>query len=152
MGLRLYPVTLAEANELVKREHRHHVPAVGHRWSGGVTLNGVLVGAYIAGRPVARMTPQFTVAEVTRLVTDGTKNACSMLYSAAARVAEAKGYDVIQTYILASESGISLRAAGWIEDQTRNPGKTRSWNCPSRGGRREDQPMEPKRRWYKELR
>lgn len=51
--------------------------------------------------------------EVTRLCTDGTKNACSFLYAAVWRAARAMGYRKAITYILESESGVSLRAAGW---------------------------------------
>lgn len=43
----------------------------------------------------------------------GTRNACSMLYAAAWRAARAMGYKRLVTYILDSESGTSLRAAGW---------------------------------------
>lgn len=68
-------------------------------------------------------------AEVTRLCTDGTKDACSFLYGACARAAFALGYERIGTYILATESGTSVRAAGW-----RMIGKTRGghWDRPSR--------------------
>lgn len=45
--------------------------------------------------------------------TDGTRNACSMLYAAAWRAAKAMGYKRLVTYILDSENGASLRAAGW---------------------------------------
>lgn len=51
--------------------------------------------------------------EVNRLCTDGTHNACSMLYAAAWRAARAMGYKKLVTYILDSENGTSLRAAGW---------------------------------------
>ena len=51
--------------------------------------------------------------EVNRLCTDGTKNACSMLYAAAWRAARAMGYRKMITYILDTENGASLRAAGW---------------------------------------
>lgn len=74
------------------------------------------VGAAIVGLPVARKTPQYETSEVTRLVTDGTKNACSFLYAAAARVAREMGFFKIQTFILQEERGISLRAAGWKFD------------------------------------
>ncbi len=60
------------------------------------------------------------------------------------------GFDEIQTFILQSESGTSLRAAGWLEDPTTSAGG--DWNRPSRGGRRVDQPQEAKRRWFKTLR
>lgn len=45
--------------------------------------------------------------------TDGTRNACSMLYAAAWRAARAMGYKRLITYILDTEPGTSLRAAGW---------------------------------------
>lgn len=51
--------------------------------------------------------------EVNRLCTDGTRNACSFLYSAAWRAARNLGYKKLITYILVSETGSSLKAAGW---------------------------------------
>lgn len=100
------------------------------------------------GRPVARAVDQRNVAEVTRCCTDGTPNACSFLYGAAARVAKELGFRSIQTYVLDKEEGTSLRAAGWKEVGTV---KGRDWNTPSRGGRRTDQPMNDKTRWEKIL-
>lgn len=149
MKLRVVPATLAQANDVVARLHRHHKPARGHRFSLlAVNKDGVVVGACIVGRPVARMVDQYNVFEVTRLVTDGTKNACSILYAAAARAAQAMGAEKIQTYILDCEPGTSLRAAGWAEEATV---VGRDWNAPSRGGRRTDQPMDDKKRWAKLL-
>lgn len=142
--LRVRPLTLAQANELVTRLHRHHKPVVGHRFSIGVEADGVLVGAAIVGRPVARMTDAYNVAEVTRLVTDGTRNACSILYAAAARAAEAMGFERIQTFILASEPGTSLRAAGWHCDGPSDGGE---WGRDSRA--RTTDIAEPKVRWSK---
>lgn len=110
------PLTLKQANDAVDALHRHHKPARGHRFSLGVYLEGKLVGAAICGRPVARMVNQQQVLEVSRLVTDGTPNACSILYGAAARAARAMGFAYIQTYILASELGTSLKASGWKKD------------------------------------
>jgi hypothetical protein len=84
-------------------------------------------------------------------VTNGHRNAPSKLYAAAARAAEAMGFDEIQTFILASEPGTSLRAAGWTEDTARKSAGG-DWNRPSRCGRRTDQPLTEKRRWFKKLR
>jgi hypothetical protein len=70
---------------------------------------------------VARNTDQTYTFEVTRLVTDGTKNACSFLYARAARAAEAMGARRIQTFTLPEEGGGSLRAAGWAEEETIQP-------------------------------
>lgn len=116
--LRAVPLTLAQANELVAKLHRHHKPARGHRFSIGAAAGDRLVAAVIVGRPVARKTDQYRVAEVTRLVTDGTANACSFLYGRAAQAAKAMGFDRIQTYTLATESGASLRGAGWRRVRT----------------------------------
>ena len=133
-------VKLDEANAFVARLHRHHKPVVGHLFSLGAVLNGELVGVAIVGRPVARMRDDGRTAEVTRLCTDGTKNACSFLYGAAARAAFALGFERIGTYILASETGTTLRASGW-----RLIGETKggSWSRPSRG-RDDKHPTEPK--------
>lgn len=145
--LHVVPLTLRQANALVGEWHRHHKLAVGHRWSIGVSVDGELVGAAIVGRPVARMTPQYSVAEVSRLVTNGHANACSKLYAACARAAEAMGFAEIQTFILETEPGISLTAAGWTRDPHESNGG--DWNRPSRSGRRLDQPLTPKRRYFK---
>jgi len=149
MSLRVFPCTLKQANDLVGGLHRHHKPVVGHRFSLGVRdKDGVVHGAAIIGRPTGRKNPQYEWAEVTRLVTDGTKNACSILYAASARTAKEMGFERIQTFILESETGASLTAAGWAFEQWSDGG---NWNVPSRGGRREDQPQERKQRWFKEL-
>ena len=147
--LSLFPATLKQANEMVERLHRHHKPVVGHRFSIGCEdENGAAHGMAIVGRPVAREIDQNRVAEVTRLVTDGTPHVCSKLYAACARAAEAIGYNWIQTSILENETGTSLKAAGWQFDHMI---KGRNWNCPSRGGRRTDQPMCDKQVWVKTL-
>lgn len=104
---------LAEANAFVAQHHRHHKPVIGHLFSIGASLDGQIVGVAIVGRPVARMRDDGETAEVTRLCTDGTRNACSFLYGAAARAAFALGFKRIGTYILASERGGSLTGAGW---------------------------------------
>lgn len=151
MALRILPLTLKQANELVARLHRHHKPVTGHRFSiGCADENAVLHGAAICGRPVARGCNPYLTLEVTRLVTDGTKNACSILYAAAARVAREMGFTKIQTYLLQSESGVSVMASGWLWAADTVGG---DWNHSkvNAGTRRTDQPMEPKSRWEKML-
>ena len=113
MRLHLTKIELREANEFVAALHRHHKPVVGHKFSLGAIADGKLVGVAIVGRPVARMRDDGDTLEVTRLCTDGTRNACSFLYGASARAAFALGYHRIGTYILASEPGASLTGAGW---------------------------------------
>lgn len=72
-----------------------------------------MVGVAIVGRPVARQSQDGLTAEVKRLATDGTRNACSILYAAAWRAARALGYRRLITYTLPEEGGASLRGAGW---------------------------------------
>lgn len=146
MSLSATPITLAQAQAFVGKLHRHHKAPVGHRFSIGCQNAGELVGVVVVGRPVARKTDQYGIAEVTRLCTDGTKNACSFLYSLAARIAKEMGFASIQTFILPTESGVSLKAAGWTFD-----GTTHSGTWQTRTNRRTDQPTEQKQRWIKLL-
>jgi hypothetical protein len=111
--LELIPVSLADANAFVANHHRHHKPVVGHKYSIGVKSGSALVGVAIVGRPVSRYLDNGLTLEVNRLCTDGTKNACSFLYAAAWRAAKAMGYKKLITYILDTESGVSLKAAGF---------------------------------------
>jgi hypothetical protein len=143
------PVELSEANAFVAKHHRHHSPAQGHRFSvGAESVDGVLVGVAIVGRPVARRCNHRITVEVTRLCTDGTEHACSFLYAACARVAHALGYETIQTYTLPAESGASLRAAGWTMEGLAGGGV---WKHTDGKPRRTDQPTEKKLRWSKRI-
>lgn len=111
--LELVPMTLKEANAYVQQHHRHHKPVTGHKFSIGCSDGEKIVGVAIVGRPVSRYLDDGWTLEVNRLCTDGSKNACSMLYGAAWRAARAMGYKKVITYILQSEPGTSLKAAGW---------------------------------------
>lgn len=122
-------IELEEANAFVRQHHRHHKPVVGHLFSLGCVFNDRIVGVVIVGRPVSRMRDDGSTAEVTRLCTDGTKDACSFLYGAAAKASFALGFERIGTYILASEPGTSLTASGWRNLGERGGG---SWSVPSR--------------------
>lgn len=129
MKLRLVHVELSQANDFVSAHHRHHKPVVGHKFSLGAVAEDQLVAVAIVGRPVSRRRDDGATLELTRLCSDGTKNACSFLYGAAARACFALGYHRIGTYILKSELRTSLTAAGWkLMGET--PG--RSWSVPSR--------------------
>ncbi len=111
--MRLVPISLKDANAFVNEHHRHHKAVTGHKFSIGCEEDGRLVGVAIMGRPVSRYLDDGLTLEVNRLCTTGAKNACSMLYAAAARAAKAMGYRKIVTYTLDTEPGTSLRAAGW---------------------------------------
>lgn len=148
--LTIVPLELREANAFVAEHHRHHKPVQGHRFSIGVVDDTrTLRGICIVGRPVARPVSAKEVLEVTRLATDGTDNACSMLYAAAARVGKELGYLKIQTYILETETGITLKAAGWVEEATTRGGE---WTHTDGRPRRKDQPTCKKKRWSRQLR
>jgi len=143
---RLYivPLTLKEANDFVAVHHRHHKPVVGHRFSiGTMDEANQLRGVLIAGRPVARMTDWHTTLEVLRVATDGCRNACSVLYGAAKRIARHMGFERILTFTLETELGTSLKAAGWIQTGQTGGGE---WGRPSRA-REIVAPITPKRRW-----
>lgn len=121
--MRTAPLTLADANAFVAQFHRHHKPVQGHRFSIAAISDTDILGVAIVGRPVAR---------------------------GCARICKEMGFRSIQTYILASEPGISLRAAGWTHVAVTAGG---DWNHSkaNAGTRRTDQPQEPKHRWEKVL-
>lgn len=133
---------------MVSNLHRHSKPVVGHRFSIGCFSGDELVGAAIVGRPVARMLNDGYTAEVNRLVTNGEKNACSMLYSAAWRAWKAMGGKRIVTYTLMSEPGTSLVAAGW-EKTGETAAHVGGWGRDNRPRERAPHDDEPKQRWEK---
>lgn len=146
--LRIVPTTLKEAQVFIEQHHRHHAPPIGARWSIGIANGHGLCGVAVCGRPKARMLPQYSIIEVNRLATDGTPNACSKLYGACAAIAKLMGFTEIETSILESEPGTSLKAAGWKFLRWSDGG---DWNRPSRGNRRTDQPMCRKQVWGRKL-
>ena len=146
--MHIRPLTLKQANAAISEWHRHHKPVQGHRFSIGCYDGERCVGVCVVGRPVARMVEQYEVAEVTRLATDGSRNACSMLYAAAANACRAMGFVSIQTYTLPEEGGSSLRGAGWVCEGETGGG---DWSNGGTRERRRDQPEQKKLRWRKAL-
>lgn len=144
MRLRIVPITLRAANAFVGQHHRHHPAVRGCKFCIAVSdCAGEIRGVAIVGRPVARGLDDGRTVEVTRLCTDGARNACSMLYRAAWRAAAAMGHTKLVTYILESENGASLRAAGLRRVELV---RGRSWSCASRP-RDDKHPTAPKWRW-----
>lgn len=140
--IELRPCTQAVALEFVRQHHRHHDAPVGDLWRHAVhNDDGNLVGVAICGRPVARELDDGLTVEITRLCTVETPNADSMLYAAAKKAADAKGYRRGLTYFLASEwdrfdpetkrriGGAGARGAGYVFLWRV---KGRSWDCKSR--------------------
>jgi hypothetical protein len=143
MSLEIVPVDFAEANAFVAQYHRHHKPMPGAKFSIGVSDGEKIVGVAMVGRPVSRMLDDGWTLEVNRVATDGTKNACSILYAAAWRAARAMGYKKLITYILDTEPGTSLSAAGWKCLGRAGGGE---WNCKSRP-RVDKHPTQGKIKW-----
>lgn len=111
--LAIVPISFDDAKAFIRQHHRHHVPPQGHKFSIAASDGERIVGVACIGRPVARMLDDGWTLEVTRLATDGTANACSFLYARAWRIVQAMGFRRLITYILDSEPGVSLAAAGW---------------------------------------
>ena len=146
--MKLSPITLKEASAYITEHHRHCVAPRG--WKFGISLrsaDGDVHGVVVVGRPIARLLDDGQTAEITRLCTDGTKNACSMLYSAARRAAFAMGYRRIITYTLATETGASLRASGFTNTAIT---EAYTWNR-SRRLRPNSLPICPKVRWESQV-
>lgn len=112
--LEIRPISLKAANRYVEKYHRHHKATAGHKFSICACKGEEIVGVAICGRPVSRYMDDGTVIEINRLCTNGTKNACSVLYGACSRIAKEMGYRKIVTYILESENGASLKASNFI--------------------------------------
>lgn len=129
MSLEITPIAFDEANAFVSAHHRHHKPVTGHKFSIAVSDRDIVRGVAMVGRPVSRHLDDGWTLEVNRCCTDGTANACSMLYGAAWRAAKAIGYRRLITYTLPEEGGASLRASGWILVGLRGGG---NWSVASR--------------------
>jgi hypothetical protein len=137
------PMTLRAARQYVQDNHRHHKAPQGGLFAVSAEHDGKLVGCAIVGMPVARMLCDGTTVEITRMCTDGTRNACSFLYRACVRIANAMGYRRVLTYTLPEEGGASLRGAGFRPTLTSRGG---TWSRLSRV-RSDKHPLEVKQRW-----
>ena len=146
MSLMVTPINLDEANAFVEQHHRHHKPVPGAKFCVAVSQEDEVKGVAIVGRPVSRVLDDGWTLEVNRCCTDGTRNACSMLYATAWKAAKAMGYTSLITYTLESEGGSSLRGAGWrcVGKATTRIGQ--GWNVKSRP-RVDTHPLQQKIRW-----
>jgi hypothetical protein len=147
MGFQRVPVSFRIAQDFVRQHHRHHDAPWGWKFGVGASQEDRLVGVAVVARPVNRHMDDGKTLEVTRLCTDGTKNASSYLLGKAARETYARGYTSLITYTLPEEGGSSLRAAGWDVLHLSRGG---SWNVPSRP-RTATAPTGPKVCWYHTL-
>lgn len=158
MKLEIVPVTQAEAFALIARVHRHlKKPPEGWICGVGLAVDGAIVGSGLLGRPVAPKTSKDKgICEISRTaVPEGCRNGNSKVYAALRDAARALGYWKVQTFTLASESGASLKGAGFklvrpASDDVERPAG--AWGL-SRSGRTASlfgEPAtatEPKNRW-----
>ena len=122
--LRIEPIFQKEAFAFISDKHRHHIKPVGSVFQLAVSDGEKIVGVAVIGRPVSRVLQDGYTLEVTRLCTDGTKNCCSMLYSAAWRIVKEMGYKTLLTYIHTKiRIGYFLKS-GWLGNGRRK----RRWN------------------------
>lgn len=142
-------ITQKEANEFIVKHHRHHDAVVGSITQVGLFIENELAGIAVISRPVSRRLDFRRITEVTRLCTFGTENACSKLYGAAARIAREMGFEKIQTFILQSESGISLKASGWVLEEENCGGEKWHGRAHINLFGEEKRPPEKKKRYAK---
>lgn len=147
--LKARPITLRAANTFVAAHHRHNLPPRGHRFSISCVFQGIIVGVAIVGRPVNRNFDPDQVAEVVRVcvLDDAPKGACSFLYGACWRAWRAMGGCRMITYTLQSESGASMRGAGWLRAADIPARDAAGWVNRGKGRLAQDVVGEPKIRW-----
>jgi len=154
MTYRLSPITGREARVWVSDVHRHLPRVHGALFAVAVELDGVRVGAALAGNP-ARVwlgTGRFVITRCAvvsglPLVGDHAAPVCSMLYGALCRAGKALGYVEAWTYTLPGEDGRSIRAAGF---EYQGETSAEEWDRP---GRARPAAVDPraKGRWRRRL-
>ena len=134
--MKVVNLSLADANAFVEQHHRHNKKVQGHKFSIGVVCDGALVGVAISGRPVARRLDDGVTLEVTRccVLYDAPKGACSFLYRRVWRIWAAMGGQRLITYTLETESGSSLKGAGF-QEVARSPNWKEGTGWTTRGNR-----------------
>lgn len=145
------PISLREANDFVSNFHRHNgrTSRDGGKFAIGASDGDRMFGVAIVGRPIARLLARdHATGEVLRccVTDDAPKGTCSFLYSRCWRAWQAMGGRKLITYTLESETGSSLRGAGWRIVGQVKPG---GWDRESLGRAREWKPIygQQKLRW-----
>ena len=144
------PITVKRATGLafVEKTHRKLPRVQGAMWGVSVldALTGEVLGVALVGWPSRMQTdgtcPHLRVLRVA--VVEGVPNACSMLYGAAWKAARALGAVRMDTHTHLEEPGVSLRAAGWVEDGLTDGGEHSRESRP----RKPAVDARPKRRWW----
>jgi len=123
------PCDIRTARVGCARVHRHRArPPRSGLTAFEVVEEGWPVGWALVGRPASAALQAQGWVEVTRCaVEEGRRNACSMLYGACARWAQ-RLLLPLTTYTLTTESGASLRGAGWVEVARLRARSGKGWN------------------------
>lgn len=148
MKLLAVPMSLPEANDFVENFHRHNgrTSRDGGKFAIGCSDGESLVGVAIVGRPLSRMLADAFTVEVLRccVVDEAPKGTCSFLYGCCWRAWREMGGKRIVTYTLKSESGSSLKGAGWKVIAECKPG---TWDRMGRNRRWQPIYGQTKIRW-----
>ena len=153
-GLNAIPITPTKAARIVARLHRHHGP-IPQGYSPvciACVDDGRICGVVVIGRPINRNSDDGQTLEVLRLATDGTRNAPSFLLGTAAKTARAMGAARLITYTLDSETGASLRGAGWNKIKDGIQSWWTTTDDPGRSVRHQDHYNETKTKWSVQFR
>ncbi len=155
--MEIAPCTVKAARKKVQEWHRHLKDIQGGLFAAQcVNPEGHCVGVAIAGNPSrvwqgqAKLVISRVAAEEDQprvVCSKGKEHAspsCTMLYGALCRAAKALGYREVWTYTLPEESGLSLKAAGFIDMGLSDGG---NYGRPSRARKPAVRP-EPKRRYH----
>lgn len=152
--LEVVPLSLRLANDFVEVFHRHNgrTQRNGGKFAIGACYENELIGIAIVGNPLSATFMDGFTAEVTRTCVNdkAPKNTNSFLYGAAWRIWRAMGGRRLVTYTLKSESGASLRGAGWkVVGEVKPRKEGDGWGKSDHLGPRKWQPIygEPKFRW-----
>src|SRR6185436_10059716 len=149
--LSVRPCTVKRALPFVARVHRRLPKVQGAMWAVGAWAGGEMIGVALVGSPARKLNADTLAVLRVAVAPDaagqtakGYLNACSLLYGACARAGKAMGAENMVTYTHGDESGVSLKAAGWIDGGLTDGGE---WG---RNGRPRQIALdaEPKRRWW----
>lgn len=143
--MRPEPCTVKAAERFVAQWHRKLPRVQGAMWAvRALDDAGDVRGVAMVGWPARVWSPLAILCVLRVAVMPESQNACSVLYGACSRAAKGMGARGLVTYTLQEETGVSLRAANWIDGGLTDGGE---YDRPSR----ERAPAlfpEPKRRWW----
>lgn len=151
--LHTVPITLSAANRFVNQYHRHNGKTArnGGKFAIAASTDIGVEGIAIVGNPLSASFMDGYTAEVLRTCTrpNAPKNTNSFLYGACWRIWRMMGGRRLITYTLQSESGSSLKGAGWNLSGEVRPTKE-GWNKNDSIRRvLQDVQKLPKYRWEK---